>query len=111
MPICGPPRRGQGLVQEVLVDAVALLAPVLLGPGDPEPALLAHLGHEGPALRGVDDLGHVLPGDVEDLGVVVVVEEALDLVDEGELLGRELEVHGRPPSSGCGVPSRSLTVS
>ncbi len=67
----------------------------------PEPALLAHLGHEGPARRGVDDLGHVLPGDVEDLGVVVLVEEPLDLVHEGELLGRELEVHsGEPPEPG-----------
>ena len=87
---------GQGLVEEVLVDAVALLAPVLLGPGDPEPALVPHLGHEGPARRGVDDLGHVLPGDVEDLGVVVLVEEALDLGHEGELLRRELEVHALP---------------
>ncbi len=59
----------------------------------PSQPCAAHLGHEGPALRGVDDLGHVLPGDVEDLGVVVLVEEPLDLGDEGELLGRELEVH------------------
>ena len=41
----------------------------------------------------VDDLGHVLPRHVEHLGVVVLVEEPLDLVDEGELLGGEVEVH------------------
>ena len=48
----------------------------------------------------VDDLGHVLPGDVEDLRVVVGVEELLDLLDEFELLGGELEVHVGPPSAG-----------
>ena len=46
------------------------------------------------ALGRVDDLGHVLPGHVEDVGVVVLVEERLDLLGEGLLLGRELEVHG-----------------
>ena len=85
---------GELLVEQVLVDALAVLAAVLLGPGDAEPALLADLGHEGPALRGVDDLGHVLPGHVEDLGVVVGVEEGLDLLHEGLLLVAELEIHG-----------------
>ena len=88
----------QGLVQEVLVEAVALLAAVGLGPGDAQPSPPAHLGHEGSPGRGVDDLGHVLPGEVEDLGVVVLVEETLDLLDEGKLLRGELEVHGPGPS-------------
>ena len=43
----------------------------------------------------VDDLGHVLAGDVEDLRIVVGVEELLDLLDELELFRGELEVHGR----------------
>ena len=86
---------GQGLVQQVLVDTLAVLAPVLLGPGDPEPALLAHLGHELAPQRGVDDLRHVLAGDVEDLGIVIGVEELFDFLDEFELLGGELEIHGR----------------
>ena len=49
-----------------------------------------------PALRGVDDLGHVLAGEVEDVRIVVLVEEALDLVGEGDLLWGEVEVHGAP---------------
>ena len=48
----------------------------------------------------VDDLGHVLAGQVEDVGVVVLVEELLDLGREGALLGRELEVHGFPSCAG-----------
>ena len=87
---------GQGLVEEVLVHAIALLASPLLGPGDPEPTALADLAHELTLLRRVDDLGHVLPRDVEHLGIVVLVEEALDLLPEGDLLGRELEVHVPP---------------
>ena len=59
----------------------------------PSQPLLAEGGHEGAALGRVDDLGHVLPGQVEDLGVVVGVEEGLDLLDERELLLGELEVH------------------
>ena len=59
----------------------------------PEPALVAELLHEGAALGRVDDLGHVLAGHVEDVGVVVLVEEGFDLGQEGLLLGRELEVH------------------
>ena len=52
----------------------------------------------------VDDLGHVLPGQVEHLGIVVGVEEGLDLLDERELLLRELEVHGAVTSgAGCGA--------
>ena len=86
---------GQGLVEEVLVHPVALLASPLLGPGDPEPAAVADLAHECPLLRRVDDLGHVLPRDVEHLGIVVLVEKALDLVPEGDLLGGELEVQCR----------------
>ena len=96
LPICGPPRAGERLVEEVLVDALALGAAVLLGPGEAEPALLAELAHERAALGRVDDLRHVLPGQVEDVGVVVLVEELLDLGREGLLLGRELEVHGDP---------------
>jgi hypothetical protein len=78
---------GQGLVQDVLVDALALLAPVLLRPGHAQPALLAELSHQGPALRGVDDLGHVLASGVEHVGVVVGVQERLDLDGEGLLVG------------------------
>ena len=100
---------GQRLVEQVLVDAVAVLAAVLLGPGDAEPALLAQLGHELAAQRGVDDLGHVLPGDVEDLGVVVVVEELLHVLDELELLGGELEVHGLA-SIFCRTADAVLTI-
>ena len=90
----GAAAAGQLLVEEVLVDALALGAAVLLGPGHAEPAPLAQRGHEGAALGRVDDLGHVLPGQVEDLGVVVGVEEGLDLLHEGQLLRRELELHG-----------------
>src|SRR5439155_25172557 len=67
----------------------------LLRPGEPEPAPLAELPHEGAALGRVDDLRHVLPREIEDLGVVVLVEKALDLLGEGPLLGRELEIHAR----------------
>src|SRR5205807_9582712 len=35
---------GETLVEQVLVDALAVLAAPLLGPGDAEPALLPHLG-------------------------------------------------------------------
>src|SRR5690606_22549408 len=52
---------GEGLVEQVLVDAVLLGPAVLLRPGHAQPALLADLGHEGPAGGGVADLGHVLP--------------------------------------------------
>ena len=84
---------GERLVEQVLVEALAVLAAVLLGPGDPEPAPLAQLGHERAALRGVDDLGHVLAGQVEDLGILVLVEERLDLVQERDLLRGEVEIH------------------
>ena len=54
----------------------------------------------------VHDLSHVLPGQIEDLGIVVGIEELLDLFGEFELLGGELEVHGsvppgRPPAARC----------
>ena len=67
--------RRERLVEEVLVHAFALGPAVLLGPGEPEPAPLADLAHEGPPLRRVDDLRHVLAGEVEDVGIVVLVEE------------------------------------
>src|SRR5690606_36660504 len=70
------------LVEDVLVHALALGPAVLLRPGHPEPALAPDLLHEGPALRRVDDLGHVLAGDVEDLRIVVLVAEGPDLVAE-----------------------------
>ena len=60
--------------------------------------------------RGVDDLGHVLAGDVEDLGVVVGVEEGLDLFHELQLLGGELEVHDRASIVRCGGRTRSYAV-
>ena len=95
----------QGLVEQVLVDALAVLAAVSGGPGDAQPSPLADLGHELAALGRVDDLGHVLPGQVEDLGIVMGVEELLDLLGELELLGGELEVHGRvPPQAAAGRP-------
>jgi len=84
---------GERLIEQVLVDAVALLAAPLLRPGQPEPAALGELGHEGAAGRGVDDLRHVLAGRVEHLGIGVVVEELLDLGEERLLLRREVEVH------------------
>ena len=76
----------QLLVEQVLVDALALLAAVLLGPGDAEPALLAELGHELSSLGRVDDLRHVLSRDVEDVRVVVGVEKGLNLLDEPLLI-------------------------
>ncbi len=88
---------GELLVEQVLVDPLALRPPVLLGPGHAEPAPLPHRLHEGAPLGRVDDLGHVLPGHVEDLGVVVGVEEGLDLLHEGQLLRREFELHALPP--------------
>ena len=87
---------GEPLVQQVLVDALALGAAVLLRPGHAEPAPLAQRAHERAPLGGVDDLRHVLAGQVEDVGVVVLVEEALDLLGEGLLLGGEVEVHRAP---------------
>jgi len=63
------------------------LAAPLLWPSDPEPALLPQRRHERAALRRVDDLRHVLARDVEDVWIVVLVEEALDLRGEGQLLG------------------------
>ena len=54
---------------------------------------MAELLHERPPLRRVDDLGHVLAGDVEDVGIVVVVAERLDLGGEALLLLGELEIH------------------
>ena len=59
------------------------------------------------AERRVHDLGHVLAGDVEDLGIVVGVEELLDLLDEFELLRGELEVHGRA-SIGAGAAAAAV---
>jgi len=87
--------RRELLVEEVLVHALALGTAVLLGPRESEPAPLTQLGHERPALGRVDDLRHVLAGQIEDVGIVVFVEEADDLLFEGALLGREIEVHGR----------------
>ena len=92
----GTTTRGEGLVEDVLVDALALLTAVLPRPGDAEPALLAHLLHQRSALGCVDNLGHVLPGEVEYLGIVVGVEEGFNLGPEGLLLRGEVEVHGRP---------------
>jgi hypothetical protein len=85
---------GERLVEEVLVDAVAGLASPFLGPRDAEPLPFRDLGHERAALRRVDDLGHVLPRQIEDVGVVVVVEERVDVGAERALLGREVEIHG-----------------
>jgi hypothetical protein len=84
---------GERLVEQVLVDAVTFLATVLLRPGDSHPAALGDLLHEGAALRSVDDLGHVLAGRVEDLGVLVGVEKGFDLGEKGLLLGGEIKVH------------------
>jgi len=64
---------------------------------------VSQLLHEGPSLRGVDDLGHVLACHVEDVDVVAFVAEGDDLLGEGLLLFGELEVHDailsprRPP--------------
>ena len=80
---------GELLVEDVLVDALALAdPPYSLGQVMPEPALVAELLHERPALGRVDDLRHVLAGDVEDVDVVVVVENAIDLLGERLLLRR-----------------------
>ena len=48
---------------------------------------MADLLHEGTALGCVDDLGHVLAGDVEDVRIVVLVAEGDDLLGERLLLG------------------------
>jgi len=93
---------GQRLVQQVLVDSVPSWPPYSSGqviPAIPAP----QLGHEGATQGRVDDLGHVLPGHVEDLGVVVVVEELLHVLDELELLGVNSKSMVRPPSSDCGA--------
>ena len=84
---------GELLVEDVLVDALALAAAVLLRPGHAEPALVAHFLHERAALGRVDDLRHVLAGHVEDVDVVVLVTEGDDLGLVGLLLFRELEIH------------------
>ena len=102
---------GEGLVEQVLVDAVLLGPAVLLRPGHAQPALLADLGHEGPAGGGVADLGHVLPGGVHDLGVLVLVEERLDLGEELLLLLGELEVHADPPARRLRRAQRRTTES
>ena len=86
--------RGQRLVQEELVHAFAFGSVVLLGPREAEPAPLPHRAHERTPLRRVHDLRHVLARQIEDLGIVVLVEELLDFLGERVLLGRELEVHG-----------------
>src|SRR5205823_8766697 len=104
---------GERFVEQVLVDALAFLAAPLLRPGDAQPPSVADLRHELAALRRVDDLRHVLAGDVEDVGVVVLVEEALHLRSELELLRREVEVHAITPfaasssSSAASSPSSS----
>ena len=81
------------LVQQELVDALTVLAAVLLGPGEAEPAPVGELLHERAPGWRVDDLGHVLPRDVEHLGIVVGVEELLHLFGERALLRGEIEVH------------------
>src|SRR5205823_14006285 len=86
--------RGELLVEEVLVHTFAFGAAVLLRPRQPEPTALADLAHEGAALRSVDDLRHVLARQIEDVGIIVVVEEANDPGLERAQLGRELEVYG-----------------
>jgi hypothetical protein len=49
--------------------------------------------HERSALRGIDDLRHVLARDVHDLGVEVLLNESLDLLEELTLGLAELEIH------------------
>jgi hypothetical protein len=100
---------GQRFVEDELVDAFALGAAVLLGPSQPEPPVMAERLHERPPLGRVDDLGHVLAGHVEHIGVVVVVQEGLDLGLECLLLGREIEVHRRLPLVSDG-PSDSSSL-
>jgi hypothetical protein len=90
-----PPRKR--FVEQVLVDALPGSTPILFRPGHAEPALLRELAHEGAAGRCVDDLRHVLPGHVHDLGSLFSVEEALDLFRERPLGFRELEIHAPPP--------------
>ena len=91
-----PTATGQRLVEQVLIDAFAFGAAVLLRPREAKPALVAELLHKRPTLRGIDDLGHVLPSDVEDVGIVMSVEERLDLITERQLFGCELEIHSSP---------------
>jgi hypothetical protein len=86
---------GERLVEQVLIDPVAVLAAPLLRPGDTEPATVGHLLHERATLGGVDDLRHVFPRRVGDVGHGgVLVEKGLDLREELALLRREVEVHG-----------------
>ena len=61
---------------------------------------MAELLHERPALGGVDDLGHVLPGDVHDLRVMVLLQECVHFPQEGALFVAEFKVHGLAPESG-----------
>jgi hypothetical protein len=92
---------GEGLVQNVLVDALLLLPAVLLRPAHADPALRGELLHEGATLWGVDDLRHVLATDVGHVGRGVLIEKRLDFLREGLLCIRELEIHGiRPPGAG-----------
>ena len=100
---------GQRLVEQVLVDAVALGPAVLLRPGHAQPAPLADLGHERAALGRVADLRHVLARRVHDLDGLVLVEERLDLGEELLLLLRELEVHAGVVSPGQAGRTPDLT--
>ena len=96
--------RRELFVQEVLVHARALRAAVFLRPGQAQPAPLAEARHEGAALGRVDDLRHVLAGQVEHVGIVVRVEVLDDLLFEGALFGREIEVHA--PDCTRATPAR-----
>ena len=92
---CGVLR--EGLVQDVLVDALDLLPAVFLGPGHPEPALRGELLHERAAFRRVAELAEVLAVVIHDDGVVVLDEPGFDLVGEFLFFGGEIKIHGGTP--------------
>ena len=86
-----PPR--ERFVEQELVDSFAVLPAVLLRPGDAEPPAVGQLLHERAPRGRVDDLGHVLAGDVEHVRIVVGVQEGAHVVGERTLLGGKIEVH------------------
>ena len=92
LPICGP-RAASCSLRRYSYTPSPSEPPYSFGHVSPSQPRSPSVAHERAPLGRVDDLGHVLAGQVEDVGVVVLVEELLDLLGERALLGREIEVH------------------